>query len=758
MSVQAGSYVDDTEDSSNNNNTTQGTPTPPPGSAAPQAPNNPAPQTSSSSGIAAPTSSGGSSVPTSNGNSPAPTSSGFAGSFNNLSKYINANQNFDKDQGGLAGVISGNINNQATNFNNNLSGAQNAFNTGYNNSVNSFDLNNTNNSNLFNNAISDPNSFVNGSTVVNGNTNVNSSQPVTIQPANPTPGSFQAILPPSVSIPESPSNNTPTTLSTSPTGSTGTDNINAFNNIVNANYSGPQGLESLNGPQSLSSLQQQGTSLTNNINNAQTENGRFNLLQSMFGGNNSNYSKGQQNLDNLFLQSNQDQLGQLQALRPTAEADAQKLQNNETADEQQAQGAQTLAQTTQTNARGQLNSAANTFLNNLNNQATTANTTNNNLYGQLTGALAGNTSDLTPAVQKIINGMSGSGFNASGTPTQNTGMQNAYNQALINDKLMNANQFVTQGLPVTPQEAATAQQYAELAAYNQLMGGNVQGAGNLANPTNSAAIQSFLGQNAQSGQTAIPYNFNQGAYTNAVQQAQGDYNKAVGAQTAPVAADNANINNLQGAVQRAATQADNLAASPIVQSELKTFGVAPLPANATLGQKVTWLQQLASAGNSKNTNPFGVSPVVGVQNGSLLELNQLIPDYQSAVKQYGTDMSNYTAFQNAWGNAFTPSGGTGAVAGEGAPTLDWLGNTTLTPNPVGITPGPIGGSGGVGSGGGSYDPGAPDGNAPVTNIPIHSGSGNRTPVKAPPLVKPMYTGGQIDYPKFNKLKKLIKHD
>jgi hypothetical protein len=152
-----------------------------------------------------------------------PTQSGTSsGRFNNLQKYIDANKDFNADQGGLAGAMVGNINNQAQTVQNNLQGAQNAFAQQSQQSIDSF-----NHPDAVNQALQDPTAFV----------------------QNP-------------------------------------NNLNTFAGMRDAQYTGPKTLQDLSGDQNLAKLQTQSANVNDMVNQGQSESGRFNLLKSMFGNNN----------------------------------------------------------------------------------------------------------------------------------------------------------------------------------------------------------------------------------------------------------------------------------------------------------------------------------------------------------------------------------------------------------------------------------------------------------------------------------------
>lgn len=78
------------------------------------------------------------------------------------------------------------------------------------------------------------------------------------------------------------------------------DQVNRFKDISNATYAGPN---SLDASQYYSDTQSKLSKAKDYQNNAQSDEGRFNLLQEMF--NRPSYSQGQKSFDNLLIQGNQ---------------------------------------------------------------------------------------------------------------------------------------------------------------------------------------------------------------------------------------------------------------------------------------------------------------------------------------------------------------------------------------------------------------------------------------------------------------------
>jgi hypothetical protein len=249
---------------------------------------------------------GGSTKPglNANGGSSNNSAATTSGNFPNLQQYMGANANFNQAGGGLAGKVAGNLNQQGQQVQNNTAQATNVF----NNQVNSA---NTNLNNAFTAAQADL--------------------------TNP----YQA------------TQNNP--------GATG-----QFQQALSGNYSGPQNLNSLTGNNNYGNLQQQASNYTNQAQQTQTENGRFNLLSNMFGGN--NYTQGQQTLDNSLMQGNPQQMQQLKGAVTQANSVNQNLNNAYNQSAQQGQAATANAQNIGQQTQAGLNNAISGQYANVNNE------------------------------------------------------------------------------------------------------------------------------------------------------------------------------------------------------------------------------------------------------------------------------------------------------------------------------------------------------------------------------------------------------
>lgn len=328
-----------------------------------------------------------------------PTSSGggtSSGSFNNIQKFISANKDFNADSGGLAGSVAKNIGTAANTASQNVAGAQNAFQTQAQTNANTFT-----NPDLVNQALANPSDFVQNQ-----------------------------------------------------------DNVNAFNQIRDAQYSGPQSLQDLQGPQNLANLQVQAAGVNDLVNQGQSEAGRFNLLKQMFGTN--TYNRGQQNLDNLLLQSNPDQLKTIQATRPQALQIQQDLNQNNTNAQALANQFKQQAADTQTNVRGQLNNTVQSNFDTLNQQASDAQNTFNQNYSNLQNNLkAGNLNSDVLSKLGLQQGQYLYGTDLGKALGQNTAQANMQNVASASDYARLNALSTLAGQTLSPEEAATMAQFSD---------------------------------------------------------------------------------------------------------------------------------------------------------------------------------------------------------------------------------------------------------------------------------------------------------
>lgn len=242
-----------------------------------------------------------------------------SGRFVNLQSYLNANKDYNSQNGGLAGQLKQNFQNQASQIN-----------SGFNQQRQQFqDTANQNRvqygTDFVNSALTDPYAFTNNQT--QGSTNapttsnprvdhgidMNQYQPTTVngKATGGTVGNWTNSIDPNSG--QSYWVNSGTGESFWDSAQSGTSSnlpasarTNAFQNLLNASYKGPSNFDATDSQYGANQLQAN-TNLTN------SEHGRYALLNQMFTA--PSYSSGGKSLDNLFLQGNKDQLAGLQGTR-----------------------------------------------------------------------------------------------------------------------------------------------------------------------------------------------------------------------------------------------------------------------------------------------------------------------------------------------------------------------------------------------------------------------------------------------------------
>lgn len=147
-------------------------------------------------------------------------------------------------------------------------------------------------------------------------------------------------------------------------GTQNTEAINAVKSGLSTQYTGPEQLGNLE------RLQQNAQNLNSIQNATQTEGGRFGLLQKYF--NKPTYTSGQQKLDQLFLQANPNQVGQLQQVARNAGTYNQNMQTATNQATQQAQQARDFAKSQQDLVTNQLNEKEKNYVDELNKQVADA--------------------------------------------------------------------------------------------------------------------------------------------------------------------------------------------------------------------------------------------------------------------------------------------------------------------------------------------------------------------------------------------------
>lgn len=245
-----------------------------------------------------------------------------SGAFTNITNYLQANANYNKSGGGLAGQITGNIQKSADATKQGLDQAQNQFNNGYSQNVGNFS-----------------GAVDNGPAPVGGPGTTQSTTPSTLPQADVAPA------PPKLASTYQNVIDDPTHASADATA--------AFMKARDAQYTGPTSLD-VNGK-----LKADATNVKNLADQSGTESGRFSLLKNMF--NNGNYSGGQQKLDNLLLQSNPNQVNKLQSLRPVANGLVNNLNTAQNSIAGQVSDAQRLATQAQQLSRDALQKGVTDF-------------------------------------------------------------------------------------------------------------------------------------------------------------------------------------------------------------------------------------------------------------------------------------------------------------------------------------------------------------------------------------------------------------
>jgi hypothetical protein len=313
--------------------------------------------------------------------STAPAKGTSSGQFTNLKSYINANQNFNQQGGGLAGKVADNLNTQGQQVKQQVQGAVDTFKNKANEQVNQFQ-----------------------------------------QGAQ---AAQQAVVNPAAAI----------------------QNQNLVNQVTqarDAQYTGPKTLLDLQGTQNQAALQANAQNFTQTVDQGKTEAGRFNLLRTMFG--KPTYNSGQQNLDNLLIQGQKDQLQRINdTSRVSADVNRNLNRGIQDATNQGQQAIQTAEQIKQ-QTRDALNNRVLQEQQTIEQQLQQAQLEQNKaLYRLASGLKKGYISD--EDAQRF--GL--------------TGGQKIYNTDLTS--------LIGRGGDPTAQTVAKEDNYAQIAALNQLIGG-----------------------------------------------------------------------------------------------------------------------------------------------------------------------------------------------------------------------------------------------------------------------------------------------
>lgn len=228
-----------------------------------------------------------------------------SGRFTNIQKYIDANKDFNKDKGGLAGAVVGNISNAAQKVNQNIQGAQNVFNSQANQNQQAWKYD----ANVVNQALANPVA----ATASPPNPQLN-------HPAITTKEEWDQLQARqdrwNSMTPEQRESEWQKQREAMQAARPNQNLADRFAAMRDAAYSGPKSLLDLGGDQNLGALQVGVENVGSLANAAKSEAGRYGLLRSMFG--KAGYSQGQNKLDNALLQSDPNQLNKLGQVRRSA--------------------------------------------------------------------------------------------------------------------------------------------------------------------------------------------------------------------------------------------------------------------------------------------------------------------------------------------------------------------------------------------------------------------------------------------------------
>jgi len=355
-----------------------------------------------------------------------------SGAYNNIQKYINANKGFNAEQGGLAGKIVGNIGGQVQNTQQNLQGVSNAFKQQAEENVAKF-----NHQDVVGNALADPSAFV--------------------ESANP-------------------------------------EQMQAFTAARDAQYTGPKGIQDIQGA---GAIRAQTANVKSLVNQGQSEAGRFNLLKQMFG--NNQYSGGQQNLDNLLIQSDRGQMKKIQGARQAAAGLDNTFNKAGLQAQQTAQQNKSLADQIQSSTRSGLNRSVLDANKGVEERLQKTIQDQNQMVQKAREQLAAGNLDMD-----VYDALGGEklGLKAG---------QHLYG--------VDPNSFINKGADPTAQQVASANDYARFNALSRLMGG-------VANTDASGVLQKF-GDKTLAGTAGSGVSFDEGGFLNAINQAKTGYDTRV---------------------------------------------------------------------------------------------------------------------------------------------------------------------------------------------------------------------------------------
>lgn len=263
-------------------------------------------------------------------------------------------------------------------------------------------------------------------------------------------------------------------------------NMQNWQKMQSGQYAGPQQFQG--GQQ----YQQQAQDIGNLANMAQSESGRSQVLKQLYG--TPGYASGQRSLDNLLLQSNNDQLQQLQSLKPAAENLQSGVESGSNEANALAQQYSQEAAATKAKLNEQIGGAKSGFETGLNNDYSNFLKGQNDIFSGLQNKLAtGQALSPEEAITQL-------GLGSGDT-----------NRQLYGTK---ASDYLHQNANPTLASYADANQYAKYNALSQLAGQDPT----LLNQADAAQ--------AGTGRNAPAFNFDKNAFLGELSAREGNFNTA----------------------------------------------------------------------------------------------------------------------------------------------------------------------------------------------------------------------------------------
>jgi hypothetical protein len=415
------------------------------------------------------------------------------------------------------------------------------------------------------------------------------------------------------------------------------DNMDAFAKMRDAQYTGPKTLQDLSGDQNLAKLQVQSANVNDMVNQGQSESGRFNLLRNMFG--NPSYTAGQQNLDNLIIQGQQGQMKQIQGARQIATDTANKLNQTEQNVEQTAAQAGQQAQGIRDATRGQLNQTAQETANQAHQKYQQAYDKQNQDYSNLQAYLNDPRGFAQSGVSEedLAKMLQSAGAGADTTK---------YSQAL-HQVGANMGDMLSKSTSPTEQNTLDQQDYARINALNSLMGGSNGAVAALANPDVSAALQKYLGNDAQAGgfAGAPEMKFDTNQFNSAVGAARDKYGQEISPYTNQYQALSSGVGGFMPQAQQAVQAAQakyaetkNLYDMMHIPYDTDIGTGMGLPQNMTNQQLINWYTKstptisTAGGGGDHMTSSSGANPYMGLLD-QISSTGAQLKDTQGAINR-----------------------------------------------------------------------------------------------------------------------------